>query len=144
MTLDNLIKKTVGGASGGSGSMLKPCHRVTTKTVLGVEKTAFKQGGAPRVQIRTEKRKNHNVTIVQGLERYGYDLEKVSKFFQQKFGANSFVEDMSDKVRVVGIAGFFDRTLEDLLASSLGVPEAAVENTAENKKAGMKEKKQKK
>jgi len=94
------------------------------------------------VDIRTEKRKNHNVTIVQGLDArcYGYELQKLADFFKKKFSVATFLEEMGSATFIV-VGGFFDRDLEEIIAKDLGVPTDCVENLAAGRKADMKQRK---
>eukprot|EP00928_Gymnodinium_smaydae_P030399 TRINITY_DN22628_c0_g3_i1.p1 TRINITY_DN22628_c0_g3~~TRINITY_DN22628_c0_g3_i1.p1 ORF type:complete len:646 (+),score=102.95 TRINITY_DN22628_c0_g3_i1:85-2022(+) len=135
VTVDALARRVL-----ESGTGKHTFHKVTSVSLLGEEKISFRQGAPQRVDIRTEKRKNHNVTILQGLDArcYGFDLEKLADFFKKKFSVATFLEEMgSAKMIVVG--GFFDRDLEQMLTKDLAIPADCVENLAADRKAGMKQ-----
>merc|ERR1719331_2178865 len=110
--------------------------------MVGEEKVSYRQGAPQRVDIRTEKRKNHNVTILQGLDArcYAYDLAKLADYFKKRFSVAVFLEEMGSAQFIV-IGGFFDRDLEQILSKDLGIPEDCVQNSAAGRKADMKQRK---
>lgn len=139
VTVDNLARRLL-----EKGTAKHPYHRVTTVSLTGEERIVFKQGQPQRVDIRTEKRKNHNVTIIQGLDAksYGYDLQKLADFFKKKFSVQTFLEEMGSAKFIV-IGGFFDRDIEQLCCKDLGIPPECVQNLAAARKGDMKQKKAK-
>lgn len=124
------------------GTDKKQFHKVTTVSLVGEEKVSYRQGAPQKVDIRTEKRKNHNVTILQGLDArcYGYDLVKLADYFKKKFSVATFLEEMGSAQFIV-IGGFFDRDLEQICKGELGIPSDCVDNLAANRKADMMQKK---
>lgn len=131
ITLDNLVRVVENNFS-------KRCHRQVTQDIVFKDREPeikYREGKAPSIQIRTEKRMNHNCTLIHGLPKYSYDNEKVAEFLKQKFGGNSYV----DGTEII-LQGFFDQSVSDLLVGTLMIPEDAIENHAENRKKDMKEK----
>jgi len=137
MTVDALARRVM-----DTGTERKQFHKITTVSLVGEEKVSYRQGAPQRVDIRTEKRKNHNVTIIQGLDArsYGYDLAKLGDFFKKKFSVQTFLEEMGSAQFIV-IGGFFDRDVENMCKGELGIPADCVQNSAAGRKADMKQKK---
>merc|ERR1719482_164918 len=80
VTVDGLARRIL-----EVGVARKQFHKITTVSMVGEEKVSYRQGAPQRVDIRTEKRKNHNVTILQGLDArcYGYDLTKLADLYER-------------------------------------------------------------
>jgi len=124
------------------GVKKQPFHKVRTVSLVGEEKISYRQGAPQRVDIRTEKRKNHNVTIIQGLDArcYGYDLPRLADFFKKKFSVAAFLEEQGS-AKLIVLGGFFDRDLEEMIPKELEIPPDCVENLAAGRKAEMKQRK---
>lgn len=137
VTVDGLARRIL-----EIGVARKQFHKITTVSMVGEEKVSYRQGAPQRVDIRTEKRKNHNVTILQGLDArcYGYDLTKLADFFKRKFSVATFLEEMGSAQFIV-VGGFFDRDLEQICTKDFGIPADCVENLAASRKADMKQRK---
>jgi len=137
VTVDSLARRLL-----ERGVKKQPFHKVMTVSLVGEEKISYRQGAPQRVDIRTEKRKNHNVTIIQGLDArcYGYDLPKLADFFKKKFSVAAFLEEQGSAKFIV-LGGFFDRDLEELIPKELEIPSDCVENLAAGRKADMKQRK---
>eukprot|EP00239_Pterosperma_sp_CCMP1384_P002939 CAMPEP_0197849420 /NCGR_PEP_ID=MMETSP1438-20131217/12011_1 /TAXON_ID=1461541 /ORGANISM="Pterosperma sp., Strain CCMP1384" /LENGTH=137 /DNA_ID=CAMNT_0043462097 /DNA_START=32 /DNA_END=445 /DNA_ORIENTATION=- len=130
--------------------MSKLCHKVVQVSPVGAEKISFRNGSPAAILVRTEKRRNHNITLVQGLDTkvYGFDLEKMSTYLSKRLAASGGVEELPgskvDIKRQIYLGGFWDRAVINILTEELGVPPEAIKNDAENKKGNMKQKKDQK
>jgi translation initiation factor 1 (eIF-1/SUI1) len=82
----------------------KLCHKVTKVSVLAAAagdsggQISYRQGPPPKVMIRTEKRKNHNITLIYGVDKYGYELSKLSEYFKAKVGSGCGIEDVVESM----------------------------------------------
>merc|ERR1711977_571887 len=104
MTVDTLSRSIM-------DKLTKSHHRVKTTTLLKVTTVKFRNGEPPRVLVRTEKRMNHNYTLVQGLDgTYGFDVEKVAEFFKHKLAGATNVEEQGS-VKIILVQGFWDREI---------------------------------
>ena len=104
-------------------------------------KIILRIGPPPRVQIRTEKRMNHAVTLIAGLHRYNFDLDKTLDYLKTKVGGSGAVENLEAKAGPqLMLQGFWDAKMVDLFVEEFCIPISAIENTAAGKKKDMRQK----
>jgi len=92
---------------------------------------------------RIERNKRKHVTSVQGLEAFGVDLKKASKFFAQKFATGSSVSKNLQGLEEIVVQGDVTEEIIDMIAVQVGVlkgvPEKNIVKLEEKKKKGDEE-----
>lgn len=131
LSLDGLVDKVL--------QSLPACHRV--RSPQGGAKGGFKQtlrpGKPPVVQVRTDRRRGHAVTLAYGLEAYGVDMEALASFLQKALAASASVE--TEPQLAVMVQGFWDVAMVEWLGK-VGIPTESIQQTA---KKGQQQKKSK-
>jgi translation initiation factor 1 (eIF-1/SUI1) len=137
-----------------SGNGTKSCHRILELSALNEISIKVKESQSPKIRIRTEKRMNHNCTIIYGLHLYKLDLQKCLEYFKAKVsgsaghiidinnpngGASTTTQTDSEKQEIL-LQGFFDADICKLLVEGFRIPSKSVENMAEGRKKDMKQK----
>lgn len=147
---DDLLRGLLGEDSGLSlegatdkilGS-LPACHRVAIPQggAIGGVKRSVRQGKPPVVQVRTDTRRGHSVTLIHGLEAYGVEMQTFAAHLQKVLATSSSYEEATpDGQAAIMIQGFWDQAAVEWLGK-IGVPTASVQNTA---KKGQQQKKAK-
>lgn len=116
---------------------MQPCHRVSVPQggAAGGVKRTIRSGKPPAVQVRTDTRRGHAVTLVCGLENYGVDMEALAGLLQKALASSATVEQ--DPQLAVMVQGFWEVAVVDWLAKA-GIPTESIQTTA---KKGQKQKK---
>ncbi|CAD7954682.1 unnamed protein product [Amoebophrya sp. A120] len=125
-------------------------HRIVTMPLVQTSardqlQIAYKNGKLPKIQVRTEKRMNHNCTLIQGLSKYYLDLDKVLAHLKQHVlkstsGQVIMAKDAPTVPFEILLQGFYDVDCYEFLTQDLKIPESAVENLAESRKKDMRQK----
>ncbi|CAE7943327.1 Eif2d [Symbiodinium necroappetens] len=118
------------------------CHRVTAPQggAAGGLKTSVRPGKPPSVQVRTDTRRGHNVTLIQGLEAYGVNMEAFASSLQKALASAAVVEEASPtQAACVMVQGFWDVAVMDWLVK-VGIPSECILHQA---KKGQQQKKAK-
>ncbi|CAE7300816.1 Eif2d [Symbiodinium sp. CCMP2456] len=118
------------------------CHRVTAPQggAAGGVKTSVRPGKPPSVQVRTDTRRGHNVTLIQGLEAYGVNMEAFASSLQKALASAAVVEEASPtQAACVMVQGFWDVAVMDWLVK-VGIPSECILHQA---KKGQQQKKAK-
>jgi len=121
---------------------LPACHRVTAPQggAAGGVKRSTRPGKPPSVQVRTDTRRGHNVTLVHGLEAYGVNMEAFASSLQKVLASSAAVEEASPtQAACVMVQGFWDAAVVDWLGK-VGVPTECILHQA---KKGQQQKKAK-
>ncbi|CAJ1335960.1 unnamed protein product [Effrenium voratum] len=122
---------------------LPACHRVTAPKKGGAA-GGFKQyvrpGKPPTVQVRTDTRRGHHVTLIHGLEAYGVDMQALAALLQKALASSAVVEEASEvTAAAVMVQGFWDMAVMEWLAKA-GIPTESIMHQA---KKGQQQKKTK-
>lgn len=118
------------------------CHRVTAPQggAAGGVKTSIRPGKPPSVQVRTDTRRGHNVTLIQGLEAYGVNMEAFASSLQKALASAAVVEEASPtQAACIMVQGFWDVAVMDWLVK-VGIPSECILHQA---KKGQQQKKAK-
>lgn len=132
LSLDGATDKLLGS--------LPACHRVAIPQggAIGGMKRSVRQGKPPVVQVRTDTRRGHSVTLIHGLEAYGVDMEAFAACLQKALATSAVYEEQSsDHQAAIMVQGFWDQACAEWLGK-IGVPAASVQATA---KKGQQQKK---
>lgn len=153
--LDDLLQGLVSGSKGGDDwatahslegltdkilANLPPCHRVLVPQggAIGGFKKSVRSGKPPVVQVRTDTRRGHSVTLIHGLEAYGVDMDALAACLQKALATSVAVEEASAQIQAgIMVQGFWDKACSQWL-EKIGVPSESVQNAA---KKGQQQKK---
>eukprot|EP00933_Yihiella_yeosuensis_P032554 TRINITY_DN26174_c0_g1_i2.p1 TRINITY_DN26174_c0_g1~~TRINITY_DN26174_c0_g1_i2.p1 ORF type:complete len:410 (+),score=93.49 TRINITY_DN26174_c0_g1_i2:479-1708(+) len=152
--LQGLIGEKKDDPSGSSGFALESladrllgtlpiCHRVAAPVsgAAGGMKRSVRTGKPPVVQVRTDQRRGHNVTLVHGLEAYGVDMDALASCLQKALATSVTVEEASGSTQqAVVVQGFWDVAMVEWLGK-VGVPPDSIQHQAK-KGQGQKKAKQ--
>lgn len=157
---DSFLEALLGGGSGtqedqhtsgGAGysldgladNLLSRCsaaHRVAAPQggAAGGVKRSVRSGRPPVVQVRTDTRRGHSVTLIHGLEAYGMDMDMLVTVLQKTLATSVAVEGASDSTQAgVMVQGFWDVAVVDWLGK-VGIPPESIQHQA---KKGQQQKK---
>eukprot|EP00411_Alexandrium_monilatum_P045529 CAMPEP_0175445392 /NCGR_PEP_ID=MMETSP0095-20121207/59725_1 /TAXON_ID=311494 /ORGANISM="Alexandrium monilatum, Strain CCMP3105" /LENGTH=595 /DNA_ID=CAMNT_0016745621 /DNA_START=1 /DNA_END=1788 /DNA_ORIENTATION=- len=148
MTLDELLSGLAGEGDASSHldglvdrtlRSLQVCHRVSTPQggAQGGVRRTVRPGRPPVVQVRTDTRRGHAVTLAHGLEAYGVDMDALASCLQKALAASASVE-REPQVAVV-VQGFWDVAVADWM-QRIGIPAESIQQQA---KKGQQQKKTK-
>ncbi|CAD7943137.1 unnamed protein product [Amoebophrya sp. A25] len=171
VTFDSLVRTLFDTAQSlpAAQHCLRRQHRTSKITLVGDVKVQFKDAPPPKVQVRTEKRMNHNCTLIYGLHRYGFDLSKTLAYLKANVSNTSGqVLDLVDNnnssstssknnagaggassgsssrdfttPQEILLQGFWDADLCSLFVEQFGIPASGVENLAASRKKDMRQK----
>lgn len=118
------------------------CHRVTAPQggAAGGVKCYVRPGKPPVVQVRTDTRRGHHVTLIHGLEAYGVDMQALAATLQKALASAAAVEEASpNQAAAVMVQGFWDVAAVEWLAKA-GIPSESILHQA---KKGQQQKKAK-
>ncbi|CAK8987272.1 unnamed protein product [Durusdinium trenchii] len=118
------------------------CHRVTAPQggAAGGFRRYVRPGKPPVVQVRTDTRRGHHVTLIHGLEAYGIDMQALAAELQKALASAATVEQASPtQVAAVMVQGFWDVAVAEWLGKA-GVP---AESILQQAKKGQQQKKAK-
>jgi len=116
------------------------CHRVTAPQggAAGGVKRYVRPGKPPVVQVRTDTRRGHHVTLVHGLEAYGVDMQALAATLQKVLASAAAVEEAGPtQAAAVMVQGFWDIAVVEWLAKA-GIPSESILHQA---KKGQQQKK---
>ena len=124
-------------------SRLQEATRVTGGT-FGPHKSKIYKGQPPAIKLRPAKRRNHNVTIVSGLEQYGIDPHAYADELAKLVAASCSVDEIetvheNTKTRgEVIVGGHREKTVAHHLAAEFGIPARALSIQSAGKKNSEK------
>ncbi|CAK8987335.1 unnamed protein product [Durusdinium trenchii] len=104
------------------------CHRVTAPQggAAGGFRRYVRPGKPPVVQVRTDTRRGHHVTLIHGLEAYGIDMQALAAELQKALASAATVEQASPtQVAAVMVQGFWDVAVAEWLGKA-GVPAESI------------------
>lgn len=129
LPLDGLVDRVLSG--------LPACHRVTAPQggAVGGVKVSVRPGKPPTVQVKTDTRRGHHVTLAYGLEAYGVEMEAFAALLQKALACSATVE--SQPQVAVMVQGFWDVAVVDWL-TKVGIPEDSIQHQV---KKGQQQKK---
>mmetsp|Transcript_36387 Transcript_36387/g.89550 ORF Transcript_36387/g.89550 Transcript_36387/m.89550 type:complete len:361 (+) Transcript_36387:3-1085(+) len=84
------------------------------------------------VNIKTENRRGHNVTILRGLEVLGVDADAFAEEMKTKFAASTSVQEVGSKDEMgkhyeVMLQGLWDKTLSEYLMLQYNLPKVCLD-----------------
>ena len=85
------------------------------------------RNGSPNpLHVKTESRKNHNLTLVTGLENFGIDPNALANMLKRKLGANTTVGEWKAKSGAtkaeVAVSGLWEKSVRAQTALSHVTP----------------------
>lgn len=129
LSLDGLVDRVL--------ASLPACHRVTAPQggAAGGVKRSVRPGKPPTVQVKTDTRRGHHVTLAYGLEAYGVEMEAFAELLKKALACSTTVETQPQVA--VMVQGFWDVAVVAWL-SKVGIPEESIQHQV---KKGQQQKK---